>query len=509
MTTEKSISFIGTVEETSTSLVTVQSGYKIDPQLDQWVLDKDSRINLDFLESVDDVSAGFIRATLLERAKIYMPGSIEGDCVALRDFLRTADSLDSKYFFKWVPLAKSSEYPLIVKSFLLFGCKVGIPGINMELIDTLKEHTLSANRRVALKPVETHNLIEGPFSDLELENIMAKSLQSYTEGKMPLMQYAALMFFAQTGRRGIQASDLKLKDLQESRTNDGNRVYYINVPRRKQRGQKFRETFNKTVIDQDLWIVLQLHSAQVKQNIMDNIKGVDESVFGELPLFPSKELSRIDSIKLLMEKVMGDYFHIRAAYLSQLISNTSELLGITSERTGAHLIITAKRFRHTIGTNSAREGYGARVIAEILDHTTDVVAGIYSKNTPDIVERLDRALAIQLAPLAQTFAGVIVKHEQDAVRGNDPNSRVSNGRESLGSCGSFSFCSASAPIACYTCRHFQPWIDAPHEEVLTHLLEERERVKDVTGDTRIAAVNDRLILAVTEVIQRCEDSSND
>lgn len=492
----------------SSNLVTVQSGYTINPDDRIWLLDKDVTVNLGFIDKVNSITADFIRGTLLERAKKYMPATIRNECFAIKDLLRNVNTLNSSEFFSWLPTAKSSAYPVIIKSFVIYGYNLGIDGVSVDFIKALKEHVLSANRGVTIKPVETHDLFEGPFSDLELQNIMARSLVCYTEGKIPLHHYAALMLFAQTGRRGIQASNLKIKDLLESTTKDDIPVYYINVPRRKQRGQTFRETFNKTIIDQDLWIVLQLQAAQVKQIALDNIKDFDDDrVLDELPLFPSKNLNNIDDMGELTRKTNGDFLHIKSAYLSKLVASSSEILNIVSERTGKLLHITPNRFRHTIGTNAAREGYGARVIAEILDHTTDVVAGTYTKNTPDIVERLDRALAMQLAPLAQTFVGVIIKGENDATRKDDPSSRISNGNSNLGSCGRFGFCSASAPIACYTCQQFQPWLNAPHEDVLTHLLRERERIMQVTGDKRIASVNDRLILAVTEVIQRCEEQN--
>ncbi|QQA60855.1 hypothetical protein JC965_24005 [Aeromonas caviae] len=65
------------------------------------------------------------------------------------------------------------------------------------------------------------------------------------------------------------------------------------------------------------------------------------------------------------------------------------------------------------------------------------------------------------------------------------------------------FCGANVPIPCYTCMHFQPWLDGPHEAVYQGLLNERERVKEVTGDIEVAAVLDRSILAVADVIMRC------
>ncbi|MCY1306699.1 hypothetical protein D9M70_565720 [compost metagenome] len=63
-------------------------------------------------------------------------------------------------------------------------------------------------------------------------------------------------------------------------------------------------------------------------------------------------------------------------------------------------------------------------------------------------------------------------------------------------------------MACYTCKYFQPWLDGPHEAVLDRLILERDRVLEQTQDRKIAAVNDRLILAVSEVINRCNGMMN-
>ena len=75
------------------------------------------------------------------------------------------------------------------------------------------------------------------------------------------------------------------------------------------------------------------------------------------------------------------------------------------------------------------------------------------------------------------------------------------------SCGKYGFCGSLAPIACYTCRSFQPWLDGPHEAVLNLLISERDRLLGV--DARIASINDRTILAVAEVVRRCAELRND
>jgi len=141
----------------------------------------------------------------------------------------------------------------------------------------------------------------------------------------------------------------------------------------------------------------------------------------------------------------------------------------------------------------------------LLDHTDDQNARVYTENVPEHVDAINEAMARQLAPLAQAFAGVLVRSERDALRGDDPTSRVrTDSGSAAGTCGHYGFCGALAPIACYTCRHFQPWIDGPHENVLHGLLAERDRIRQLTQDKVIAAINDRAIFAVTQVIQMCE-----
>ncbi len=99
----------------------------------------------------------------------------------------------------------------------------------------------------------------------------------------------------------------------------------------------------------------------------------------------------------------------------------------------------------------------------------------------------------------------MVDSEKEAKRGNDLSSRIRTGvGKGVGTCGEHGFCGANVPIPCYTCIHFQPWLDGPHQEVYQDLLDERERVKEITGDIEIAAVLDRSIVAVADVILRCE-----
>ena len=124
------------------------------------------------------------------------------------------------------------------------------------------------------------------------------------------------------------------------------------------------------------------------------------------------------------------------------------------------------------------------------------------------MDRIDRAIAMHLAPMAQAFAGVIIEDESQATRAGDPSSRICDPRfdatmRPMGNCGKHGFCGFLAPIACYTCVNFQPWLDGPHLAVLDYLIGERDRLASQT-DLRIASVNDRTIYAIAEVVRLCE-----
>lgn len=109
------------------------------------------------------------------------------------------------------------------------------------------------------------------------------------------------------------------------------------------------------------------------------------------------------------------------------------------------------RFRRTIATNAAIEGKDVRTIAAILDHSDTQTANVYMSAVPEIVDRINKAMAMDLAPLAQAFKGRLIAIEREATRGGDPSSRIVDLRidrsgAALGSCGQHSFCGFNAPV---------------------------------------------------------------
>jgi len=199
-----------------------------------------------------------------------------------------------------------------------------------------------------------------------------------------------------------------------------------------------------------------------------------------------------------------------ALQITRLLARAVERLAVTSPRTGSLMKVTPRRLRYTFATRLVREGTSQRALAETLDHTDLQNVRVYFDIKSDIVEKLDRAMAMALGPLSQAFLGHLVRAERDAVRGDRPTSRIYRASMSeralnpVGTCGSFSFCGLIAPTACYTCAKFQPWMDAPHDKVLEDLLADRLRRQAEGLDERMVGIHDQTILAVADVIRRIE-----
>lgn len=368
---------------------------------------------------------------------------------------------------------------------------LGYAGITSAAINLLGQLRLKGNQKgVAVLTMDPYN---GPFTDIELESIQAALNKAYAAGEVSKENYLLAWIFVLLGQRPTQYALLKVADVHAPTLKDGSRVYSVMIPRGKQR-QAPRLEFKERLLTPQIGEMLYAYAKEVEEAFEGKLDDPRQA-----PLFPSNHTT---------QQPAGMEYHTTAQLLGYKLIRTLTKLKAVSERTGQLIHITPTRFRRTLGTRAAREGHGELIIAELLDHNDTQNVGVYVQSTPEIVERIDKAVAMALAPMAQAFAGVIIADESEASRRADPASRIFDPRieescKPMGNCGSHGFCGFAAPIACYTCHSFQAWVDGPHEAVLERLLADRER-KLATADIRIAKINDRTILAVAEVIRQCE-----
>ncbi len=482
-----------------------RSGVEFDPRTDRWAYrDVTTTVNLNFAAwPATDSFVAAAKLTLLWYAEHMSPTHLINMFMRMTHCLRTlCAGRDSRLGeitstdlinYRATLTDTTAWYLGSLSGLLQKWHDLGYVGVSADAIALLKQLRTQGNRKG--EAVLTHDPIHGPFTDIELESLRFALDRAYGDGEVGREGYLLAYLFMLLGQRPVQYVALKVRDVGVSRATDGTPVYTLKIPRAKQRNQLSRSEFKNRVLIPQLGELLVQHANAVQAEFQGRLADPSDA-----PLFPaSRRFSNAPE---------GFEHHRTSQTLADLLERTLGRLSAMSERTGLPLNITATRFRRTIATRAAMEGHGELIIAELLDHTDTQNVGVYTEARPEIVERIDRAIAMHLAPLAQAFAGVLIRDESEATRAGDPSSRICDPRfapsmKPIASCGKHGFCGFAAPIACYTCANFEPWLDGPHEAVLEFLIGERDRLTS-RGDMRIAAINDRSILAVAEVVRQCE-----
>lgn len=391
-------------------------------------------------------------------------------------------------------LGDANEYKLgAVSGFLERWHALGYAGIRSDAIHQLGQLRLRGNRKGV--DVATRHPTKGPFTDIELETLQSGLNTAYGKGLVSDAEYSLCWLFMALGQRPVQYALLKVCDVTCTDDADGMKTYGIWVPRAKRRDSQPRAEFKFRVLTPQIGRHIYRYAQQVKTFF--NGKLSDPS---DAPLFPSTQVGVVPA---------GFAYHLTSDEVGSLLEASFNRLNVVSERTGDFIKVGAKRFRTTVGTRAAQEGHSELVIAELLDHSDTQNVSVYVKATPEIVERIDRAMAMYMAPLAQAFAGKLIEGPAEATRAFDPASEIrapeiTGGFKAMSSCGKAGPCGFLKPIGCYTCGSFEPWLDGPHEQVLEHLLSRRDQ-QMTTTDPRIASINDRTIYAVAQVVALCAE----
>ncbi|TCA66468.1 site-specific integrase [Rhizobium leguminosarum] len=395
------------------------------------------------------------------------------DTVEISDILNYRATLNHK-----------TEWKLGTLRILLEGAgSLGCSFCSQAVQDYLREATIRGN--IKGTSIRTRDPKGGAFSNAELMSIQAAMNDAYAEGRIKLYPYAAVWLFLAYGPRPIQIAALKESDLVVAENNDG-RAYALRMPRAKQHGQGLRTAFKTRYCSKQIGILLEeVILANRKMRKQVGLVGDD------WPMFMARQDGELPGLR----------FHMSSQQIGYLLNEAAaRVIGLKTN---------AKRFRITLAQRAVDDGKDKHTVAELLDHSDTQNVGVYYEASPAMVPRLDRHLAMELAPIAQAFAGVVVAFDEKHGREINPSSRIFDrslnnaADEALGLCGQMSFCGLAIPYACYTCRHFKPWLDGPHEEFMAALIDDRERMIAEDISPKLYTIRDRTILAVAEVIQLC------
>lgn len=376
----------------------------------------------------------------------------------------------------------------------------GSPAFSPEVAFELDQKVIGGNKKghavLSLHPED------GPLVDLEITALLNALNDQRRRNSLPLDCSAALWLCVALGSNPYQMTLLRERDV-EVITEGDNRFVQLRVPRVKKKHDAPRTAFRTRKLTSEIGdVVLNLIAENRRREALQG-----RTTGPETPIFMRR------TMRSHSEETMAEYaWHMYPSHFTALVGDAVSRLGVISARTGKPLRVTTRRLRYTFATRLIREGASMEEVAEALDHTDLQNVRVYFDIKSDIVESLDWAMALKLGPVAQAFLGKLVPSETDADRGGDPVSRVmvvdrATGRPAgLGTCGEHSFCDLLAPIACYTCSQFQPWMDGPHDRILDDLIAQRERKQAAGMDGRMVSIHDATILAIGDVIRRIEET---
>lgn len=481
-------------------LVRTKSGIEFDASADVWMYRDDVTdvfLNFSQLTNISDELRESVKSVLSWYAENRSSGHMRNLFQRFQHFIRMTPSQLSSISdvsllnYRTVLDESTGWYLGTLAGFLRKWIQLGYPGVDEGVDLLLKQLRLKGNRKG--KAVLTWDPIDGPFTTNEMEALHAALNQAYACGTVSLGDYVLAWLYILLGLRNQQYAALKVCDVRVKRNAEGALTYSIQMPRAKQRTKNARAELKERSLLEQFGEILVAYAEGVCKRFEAYL--VDPM---QAPLFPAKRSRRGTN---------GFEFHRTALDIGKNITTVLEGLSVVSERTGEVMSITPTRFRRTTGTRAAEEGYSELEIAALLDHSDTQNVQVYTASSPAIIDRIDRVITMGIAPLAQAFAGKLVDGLGVDTSNRIIDLRVDRSGAPMGDCGKHGFCGFNAPIACYTCSSFEAWVDGPHEVVLAHLLENRERQLQ-TADKRIASINDRTIFAVAAVIRLCEEKKN-
>ena len=404
-----------------------------------------------------------------------------------------------------------------LRGFLLQWADWGHKGIDAKVPDFLDSLTLPGNEKG--RAVRISCPYSGPFDRQEYQALSRWLQSAWRNKKISLADCALLRLLMETGRRPSELAALRIGDLRAKSLASGLNLiskdsYSLIVTRAKRRGKHPWRDLNSAdelPISDDLYDLLHNLGQQVIRSI-EKLWGVKlpPATAKELPLFVSEGLTSFRAVGSpeefhTQESRTPDFFHDNQRELGLRVIKLGRACKAVSARTNDFMLLSSYRFRRTLGTVLAKNGYNAFEIAAALGHDDTQNVQVYVENTAEAFDRFEATMEDAFEPLLRAFTGEIIKSNQPGSE-RQPHVHVLIGFEApfvSGKCGSFAQCHRGW-YCCYTCVKFKPFDDAEHERALQEVKTECERTKVQNYRDSMLTGLEATMDAIKEVIGLCK-----
>lgn len=404
-----------------------------------------------------------------------------------------------------------------LRGFLLQWADWGFKGIDSNVPDFLESLTLPGNEKGCAVRISCP--YTGHFTRQEYQALGRWVQSAWRNKDIGLADCALLRLFMETGRRPSEVAALRIGDLRVKPLASGLHIvpqnsYRLIVTRAKRRGEnawRDLDTADDLPISDDLYDLLHNLGQEVIQSV-GRLWAVrlPPATAKELPLFVPSKLGRFNEVGSpeefhVFESHTPDFFHGNQMELALRLRMLGRACTAVSARTNDYMLLSAYRFRRTLGTVLAKNGYNQFEIAAALGHDDTQNVQVYVENSAEAFDRFEATMEGAFEPLLRAFAGEIIRPNQPGSE-CQPYVHVLTGFHEpfeSGKCGSFAQCHRGWYI-CYTCVKFRAFVDADHERALKEVQAEYERTKAQGYKDGMLTGLEATMEAIEEVIRLCK-----
>ncbi|MCE1004387.1 hypothetical protein [Pseudomonas sp. NMI1173_11] len=316
-------------------------------------------------------------------------------------------------------------------------------------------------------------------------------------------QRAAVALAKSYGRNPANYIALREEDIFDLVDDPASPEWAVKLPRIKKGFRSARSDFVVEALDSETYYHVN-ELVKKNQAFKSVVEVSGRSVACARPLFRRFEPNN-------MRMQTGDYesaYHMYTVHFAKLLRDFSVRMGLVSPLTEAGLILTARRFRYTVGTTYAAMGMSRKELAHRLDHSDLQNVQVYYDILDSMTHALDKASLLKYSRFVQLFCGaglmpLSTKLPNDQLIVTDQHSQPGD-VDFTGACGFDDFCHKYPPYSCYLCPKFRPYKSDIHERILEKLINSHnERPESQTlGVHRVD-----VILAVAQVVRMCQEGA--